>query len=337
MPKVSVVIPTYQAKDDVKKAINSVLNQTFRNYEVIVIDDGSTDSTRQVLRSYGSRIRFFGEQHKGVSAARNRGIRASKGEYIAFLDSDDTWLPSKLALQVEILDTHPEIGFIFCDVAFMANEKILNATVFKSRGKPYSGSIYKQVISKNFISTSAMIVRKKCFDRVGLFDELLQVSEDHDMWIRLARYFKADYVDKPLVVGRIRKKSLSRDEIRLQEGNIKLLKKTLKDDSSLLNDRDLLEKAFFPLIKRLGFLYLKKGENKKARAFFKKYAVLKRQELSLLMLIVLSYLPSQFILFLWITLKAMLKSRFLSSIKHKLYSSLSEYNYSWVVASDIKH
>ena len=117
-PKVSVIIPAYNASKFIREAINSVLNQTYKDYEIIVVDgrDGSTDNTREIVAEYGDAVRYFRQEDRGLSDARNKGILNSKGEYIAFLDSDDLWSENKLALQVEFLDSHRDVGLVFYDV-----------------------------------------------------------------------------------------------------------------------------------------------------------------------------------------------------------------------------
>ena len=121
MPKVSVIIPTYQYDSFIGEAIDSVLAQTYKDYELIVVDDGSIDRTREIISKYGSNINYIYQENKGLAAARNTGIRATKGEYLSFLDADDAWLPNKLEVEVEFLDTHPVVGMVYSNYFYFGS------------------------------------------------------------------------------------------------------------------------------------------------------------------------------------------------------------------------
>ena len=196
MPKVSIIIPTYNREKFIGRALESVLAQTYKDYEIIVIDDGSQDQTRDVVRQYGGNIKYVYQQNGGSSSARNRGIQESTGEYIAFLDSDDIWIPEKLAIQVEILDKNKSIGIV-CS----------RMPIFDKEGKQI-GFKPQEHIGKDFIAlithwgdlpTSTVMTRRECFDKVGLFDTSLKTIQDFDMWLRIAsRYDIYEYRDKCL-------------------------------------------------------------------------------------------------------------------------------------------
>lgn len=208
-PKVSVIIPTYNRAYLIDKAINSVLSQTYRDYEIIIVDDGSTDNTREVVKGFvDSRINYiFHANNLGVSAARNTGIKASRGEYIALLDSDDEWLPEKLEKQVVILKNEsPEVGVV-CSWQFNINEngEYIGSSYLPKKG----GNIYENLLYTDPISVPTLLIRKECFEKVGLFDDLLNGQEDWDMWIRISKYFKFVLIKIPLVKRRLHHNQIS--------------------------------------------------------------------------------------------------------------------------------
>lgn len=203
-PLVSVIIPTYNREAFIAQAVQSVLNQTYTNIEIIVVDDGSTDNTREVLKEYDRRITYIYQERSERSGARNAGVRHSVGNYIAFLDSDDAWFPTKIEKQVHILNEKTDVGLVYVRVQFIDAE-----------GNPYEGNsswdepvreaLYEDLMTHNVItgSLSAIMVRRECLDRVGLFDESMNICEDLDLYRRIANYYKFHKIDMPLVRIRI--------------------------------------------------------------------------------------------------------------------------------------
>ena len=203
-PMVSVVIPTYNCARYLPEAIDSVLAQTYRDFEIIVVDDGSTDNTPEVLARYGDQIRIIRQPDQGRSAARNAGILAARGEYIAFLDADDLWLPQKLEKQLALFAARAEIGWVYSDYRRLAELGSDTDTFFHRAGlrPPPEGRILPELLSGCITSTITVMARASCFRRVGLFDPSLTRAEDYDMWIRLATQFDAACVDEPLALYR---------------------------------------------------------------------------------------------------------------------------------------
>ena len=211
-PLVSVIIPTYNRTNLIGGAIQSVLNQTFQDFEIIVIDDGSTDNTEETVNSFNNiKIRYISHSNnRGVSAARNTGIRASRGEYIALLDSDDEWLPGKLDKQIKVLQSESsEVGVVYSDLFYIdENGKNMN----KLRNPEKGGYIYEDLLSKNCMSPpSTLLIKKECFNRVGLFDNLLNAQEDWDMCIRIAKYYRFALIKIPLVKYRLHSNQVSKN------------------------------------------------------------------------------------------------------------------------------
>lgn len=201
-PKVTVIIPTYNRAHYLGDAIQSVCEQTFNDFELIVVDDGSTDGTLDLLHSiHDLRLRVLQQEHRGISAAMNAGLRAAHGLYIARLDSDDVWFPDMLAGQVAVLDAHPEVGLVYAKGQAMdAAGTPLPMTI----GMPerYPGDSFRSMIRENCTCNITVVVRRACFDRVGWYDETLQMSEDWDIWLRVARHYQFAYVDR--IVARFR-------------------------------------------------------------------------------------------------------------------------------------
>lgn len=194
---VSVITPTYNRGQALIHTLESVLQQTFTDLELIVVDDASTDDTYQVATSLSdARLRVIRHRHnKGVSGAMNTGIAAAQGEFIAILEHDDWWHPDKLAHQLPLFD-NPKVGLVYCGVKFVDAEDSIRriAIPFKR------GDIYQDLLFKSYITTSSsVVVRRECFEKVGGFDEQLQGPQDYDMWIRIARHYQLDFVETPLV------------------------------------------------------------------------------------------------------------------------------------------
>ncbi len=196
-PLISIIIPVYNRSETVGAAIESVLEQTYRHYEIIIVDDGSTDATAEALKAYADRATVITREHSGPSAARNSGIGASHGEYIALLDSDDIWLPKKLETQVSFFLEHPEIKVCQTEEIWLRNGVRVNPM---KKHKKHSGWIFKQCLPLCIVSPSAVMVHKSVFQHVGLFDETMQACEDYDLWLRIAPHYAIYLIEEPLIV-----------------------------------------------------------------------------------------------------------------------------------------
>ena len=198
-PFVSVIIPTYNRAWVLKEAIDSVLAQEFRDFELIVVDDGSTDNTPQILESYAQDLTVIRQPNRGVSAARNRGIAAAGGELIAFLDSDDLWLPRKLSSQVNFFNSNPAAVINQTEEIWVRNNVRVNP---KTRHHKFSGMIFEHSLALCLVSPSAVMIKKNLFSEVGVFDENLTACEDYDLWLRISCRYPVHLIETPLIMKR---------------------------------------------------------------------------------------------------------------------------------------
>lgn len=202
MPKVSVIIPAYNAMPYLVQTVDSVFHQTFTDFEVLIVNDGSSDDTAGwAAQITDPRFKLISQPNQGAGAARNTGIKNAQGDYVAFLDADDFWEPSKLAKQVQRLDQKPEVGLVHTWITFANSDGSLGDLVVKTTGE---GHIWDQVIIYNPLKCgSTAMVRLQCFEELGYFDQSLKYSEDWDMWIRIACRYAFSVIHEPLTHYRI--------------------------------------------------------------------------------------------------------------------------------------
>lgn len=198
-PRVSVVIPAFNRWRLLAEAIDSVLAQSYRDFELIVVDDGSTDATASELAKLASRLQFFVTERRGVSAARNLGVSQSRGHYIAFLDSDDLWFNSKLERQTGFMDEHPEFHICQTDEIWIRNGVRVNPSAVHQ--KP-SGDIFSRSLKLCLVSPSAVMMTKALFERTGGFDEAFPVCEDYDLWLRISAQHQVPLIPDRLTIKR---------------------------------------------------------------------------------------------------------------------------------------
>ncbi len=196
---ITVVIPTFNRGWIIEEAIQSVLAQDFLDFELIIVDDGSTDNTSAILSRYVNYIIVLNQKNKGVSAARNKGIMEGSGKYVAFLDSDDLWLPEKLSCQIDFFKQNPDAMICQTNEIWIRNGVRVNPK--KVHKKP-SGMIFKPSLLRCLVSPSAVMMRRELFENIGLFDEQLPACEDYDLWLRVSHCYPVYLIDIPLVVKR---------------------------------------------------------------------------------------------------------------------------------------
>ena len=196
MKSVSVIIPSYNRAHLLPRCLNSVISQNYAPFEIIVVDDGSTDTTRSLAQRDYAGIKLISQTNKGVSAARNAGIRAAKGDWLAFLDSDDTWSPGKLGRQLQLIEKSPGSNVVHTDEIWIRNGVRINP---QRKHRKYGGSIFKYCLPLCVISPSSVIIHRSVFEQVGLFDETLPACEDYDLWLRICARMPVLFIHEPLI------------------------------------------------------------------------------------------------------------------------------------------
>ena len=230
MPSISVIIPAYNADRTILETIESVQNQTFTDFEIIVINDGSTDRTLEVLQSVSDdRLKIFTYENSGASTARNRGFDCAAGEYLTFIDADDLWAPDKLELQLAALREHPEAGVAYSWTIFMQEEKDGSRSLHAGEPVLHQGDVHAELLICNFIASgSNILMRKQLIDQVGLFDTNLARTEDWDYYLRLAANSSFIVVPKLQIYYRRSSNSKSSNVSKVKEGCLTVLDKAYR-------------------------------------------------------------------------------------------------------------
>lgn len=226
MPKVSVIIPTYNRSKSISRTINSVLNQTYTDFEIIIVNDNSNDNTETIINSFlnsDPRLRYIKHNvNKGGPASRNTGIKNSNGKYIALLDDDDEWYPEKLEKQVHLLDnSSDDVGLIYCGCETADKHgNIISKTYPKKRG-----NLFYDLLGNNFIPSPTNLIRKECFDKIGFCDETLKSRQDLDLWVRISNYYQIDYISEILTRRNVSDVSISGNINSVLAGHLLFLEK----------------------------------------------------------------------------------------------------------------
>ena len=259
LPTVAVIIPTYNRAALLIEALNSVLAQTFQDFEVIIVDDGSTDDTADRLKPFltDSRVRYVRQINGGPARARNYGIREAHGEFIALLDSDDLWLPTKLEKQVALLRANPEIGLVYSDVTWIdANAQPMQPQPAKAQRR--FPTYYEDLMFENVIwgSDSTVMVRSELLKSQPLYDPELPTLEDQDLWLRLSVHTEFWNLDESLVNLRVHGSNLQHDPDAMAAGRLRFLHKLQQDTPQAY--RHHLPDVEYVLYRRTVFGYLLK-------------------------------------------------------------------------------
>lgn len=251
MPTVSVIIHTYNNEKFIGETIESVLNQTYDDYEIIVVDDGSVDGTRDALLPYMQKIRYHYKENGGIASAKNACISLSKAVFIAFLDHDDLWVPDKLRIQMECFNKNPQIGLVYAKYTSFRDGKELRTKPEKG----YSGWIFKKLLAKSFIQTSTVVVKRECLNAVGPYDESFALGDEYDMFLRISEKFQCGFVDKGLTRYRIHDTNASENNFLFDKDNLGVYKKIYNN----FTDLDGIEKKI--LRKRIARYSIKVAED----------------------------------------------------------------------------
>jgi glycosyltransferase involved in cell wall biosynthesis len=280
LPLVSVIIPAYNSSAYIADAIRSVLAQDYDNKEIIVIDDGSTDSTPEILKSFGDKTTVLTQANAGPGAARNRGLKHAAGTYIAFLDSDDVWVFRKLRLQIDYLQDNREIGAVYSNwLLWHADKEGQFVPPFvASVEKPAklvqedSGWIYSRLLFECRLLTSSVVLRRSLLERVGLFDETLRRGQDYDYWLRTSRLSQIHKLDLDLVLYRIHQNNIAvkypnqNYELMIVKKNVSRWGLTGPDGRSVSQKH--LERHLGELCFSFGYWHAKRGGFRIARRAF---------------------------------------------------------------------
>jgi glycosyltransferase involved in cell wall biosynthesis len=296
-PLVSVVIPIYNSKSWILETLNSVFEQTYDKFEVIIVDDGSTDKTREILDKYikKNKIKYFYQKNKGPAAARNLGASKAKGKYIAFLDSDDLWKKEKLQIQVDFLVDNPEYKLVFSNVDVIDEEKKF---LFKNKNlvPKHEKKLIKEFFMGNInMNTPTILVDKNTFKKIGGFSEELLHREDHFFLMEIVNRFLFKHMEKSLVKRRIRENSLSTNlskDLKNPEKRLKYYEPFIKKS---INKFDFLKKhekfVYAKIYKKIAIKYFMMANKKRARFYIIKSIKNNPMNLKIYLLFLFSLTP----------------------------------------------
>jgi glycosyltransferase involved in cell wall biosynthesis len=276
-PAVSVIIPNYNYGDFIGETLRSVLAQTFQDFEVIVIDDGSTDKSREIIRGaeadFNGKLMLIEQKNEGVYSARNKGIRIARGKYIAFLDADDIWNRTALESLKLYLDGHPDVALAYANTQYFDSKtgKVLGTNFGEKAKRPREGQCSDELFLRgNFIPLMASIVRREIFDAIGFFDPKLKVGGDYELWMRLTDRYSAGYVDEVLCKVRRHPGNLTFKTLPQARAQIRIMKNVLRQCPGMIMKVGpaAVRQKWYRISCNLGAAYLKEGRKMRARRWF---------------------------------------------------------------------
>ncbi len=272
MPRVSVVIPTYNCARFLGRTIDSALRQTYRDFEIIVVDDGSTDGTQALVAGYGEALHYVYQPNQGASAARNAALSRASGEFVAYLDADDLWSPDKLSRQVEYLDAHPSCGFVHTEVSVIdEQDKVLHTRFNQETNRPVpQGFCVRDVLLRSHIQTLTVVERRTAFENAGTFDLRLPVAQDYLHWIGVVLHgYEVGYLPEPLGQYRWRAGSLMSSQRRLLADFVKIYEIVSKEygleQSQGTEIAQLVQAQLYATQRQLAYLERRECSNAAAR------------------------------------------------------------------------
>jgi glycosyltransferase involved in cell wall biosynthesis len=237
MATVSVITPTYNRARFLPAAVASVLSQTFGDFELIIVDDGSEDNTPDVLKPFlaDRRVRYVYQENKGQSHARNLALKQATGDFIAFLDSDDVWARDKLEKQLAVFRANSEVDIVHGDEATI-NEQ--GSVVSLQNMRRYSGRITRYLLADNSVSITTALVRRRCFDEMGGFDTSVGVADDYELWLRFSAKYRFQYIPEIVAAYRIMENQISSNKIKRFETNEVIIDRFLKQYGNVITPRE---------------------------------------------------------------------------------------------------
>lgn len=269
MSKVSILVPTYNCSKYLPKAIESALKQTYQDFEIIIINDGSTDNTADIVQQFVNnnpgKIKYIYQENKGLAVARNTGLDAASGEYIALLDADDCWLPHRLADGVKIMQANPDVGLVHGNITRISpTDEIIDTPIRETQY--LNGHIFENIyLRKAHISCPTVLFRKECCKTAGVFDpELTRLGcEDRDLWLRIAKKYKFLYLDQVLSYYRVSDTSMSQNVEKMTKARLYVIDKYCPPNAQ---DKTLRNKALAKIYHDLGDYFLLKKNYSDARS-----------------------------------------------------------------------
>jgi Glycosyltransferases, probably involved in cell wall biogenesis len=303
-PKVSVIIPTYNRRLLLERALKSVLEQSYRDFEVIIVDDGSTDGTFEMLKGYGmtnsDKIKIIRQENRGESAARNAGIGIASGEYIAFQDSNDVWVKNKLEKQIAYMEQNTRFALTYTDISVYRN----GVLQFKSRlheeryGYFKEGEIFLNLLKECFIFVPTVVLRRSCLLSIGGFNQKLFVAQDYDLWLRIATKYPIGFLDEPLSICHYHGNNVTSDALLRCENFVCLFKDLFLNANLWLNALSIIRRRLSQGHYDLAYCFWVTGDYNSARKNF--YLSLKFNFIKWksIVYILVSFFPEKFILVL---------------------------------------
>jgi len=272
-PKVSIIIPVYNGERYIAQAIESALKQTYEKFEIIVVNDGSSDKSYKKIEPYINlpNVKYLEQENKGVAEARNTGIKNSSGEFIAFLDQDDLWLPEKLELEVDYLLRNPDVGLVHSNMSYINEEgkPIQSDFDFPSR---IAGKCFGELFIKNMVAILTVLLRRDCFDKAGLFNEQFSGVDDYDLLLRVSRYYPVGYINQSLARYRLHGSNTSRDWLGITLTRLRIIESLLETYPEIRSElgKKIVSDRLFRLYCEVAQLYCHNNEHKTAIKYWKK-------------------------------------------------------------------
>lgn len=292
MPRVSIIIPVYNSEKFIRETILSVLSQNYHDYEIIVVDDGSIDNSSSILHSFGDKIKYFYQENQGLSCSRNFALHQAQGEFIAFLDQDDLWLPDKLRMQVSFLESHKEAAMVFTDSHIINEKGIIQGRLFRGLNIP-QGHIFEQLFLFDFIPLLSVLIRKTIFEQVGEFAPHLGIAEDYDLFLRVSKKYPVYLINFPLAKYRIHSSNASRDTEKAAREVLSVVKNIYEENTELLGKklRYKAKKRIARVYSNLGLAVLWKNNKKEAIENFRRALTYDKKSCYVYLYLFISHLP----------------------------------------------
>ena len=261
---VSAVITAYNAEKYIDATLQSVRAQTYSPLEIIVVDDGSADGTADIVKGRFPDVQYIYQRNAGQPAARNAGIRHARGQFIAFVDSDDLWFPQKIARQIAWLDEHPAV-WCYCDCLYFREDPQHSLYRYSAQVHPRSGRILESLLLGNFISSPTPMIRRDVLIEIGLWDESVAIGEDWNMWLKIAARYPIEYVDGALAAYRVHSDNMTTGSsvTNILESNLSVLARGLAHLPG--HSHRFAEKARANIFFKVGLIYLKRGQEASGR------------------------------------------------------------------------